>query len=660
MPRRHRPDQYWIARAHERDRRMGNIINGPVIDAAVIARVRIDLEAQGVPRVALEGIQLHENQDLYISGFGTLHGPSSPGGLAGHVRWRSEDQSRITEWPLRRRPYVFDDRREFIENNYPVITGNIRANWDIVEDVALRDHINITPGMRVRGRGIQDDTTVTAASPSERTIHLSRPAGINENNVELTLLPIAPMRRGTMQVTGHEPFIMWHDEADLIPITPPTHPNARSTLLPLPESMTAVTPRAARARRSRPLTRGTTTPIVRATQPPNEALMPLPSTRTFGVELEINKPTTGPHTELDHTGLARLLNAAGVRCRGGSLTYDHIDSPTHWKIVSDATVPLGYELVSPILKGEDGLEQIRKVSKVLVDCRYGVDISTGFHVHIGFEDMTPQQICDVLVRYGKHEKEIDWMVAKSRRTGNSNCQSLDNWMRNPVFNDVGRARSMEDVLGRISYNSRTHINELQGNRVEGYSRFSKVNLFPYLRGHDTIEFRHHQGTIEADKIINWVSFLMAFIEATNAKAWTHAIPLATTPMFPVLNHVRKTYRGETTKAWDVARFLLDAPGAGFSRSQLSYLVGQGVTQISVILEHFKKKGPNFGLVITKVPGQRTKYYKLVPPEIYGPAIQPVRIEDTWKTGVSTELVNYYVARQTHFKRMAGVPQTVTA
>lgn len=43
------------------------------------------------------------------------------------------------------------------------------------------------------------------------------------------------------------------------------------------------------------------------------------------------------------------------------------------------------------------------------------------------------------------------------------------------------------------------------------TRYAKVNLESYVR-HNTIEFRQHSGTTDAEKITNWVVFMVGFVE----------------------------------------------------------------------------------------------------------------------------------------------------
>jgi hypothetical protein len=78
--------------------------------------------------------------------------------------------------------------------------------------------------------------------------------------------------------------------------------------------------------------------------------------RDFGIEIEafgVNPAT-----------LERKLNEAGIETRYEG--YNHT-TRTYWKIVTDSSLNGHdtFELVSPILNGENGLEQLEKVCRVL-------------------------------------------------------------------------------------------------------------------------------------------------------------------------------------------------------------------------------------------------------------------------------------------------------
>jgi len=80
------------------------------------------------------------------------------------------------------------------------------------------------------------------------------------------------------------------------------------------------------------------------------------SNRNFGIEIEAHG--------ISMSRVNEFINNTGVVCHTES--YSH-HTPTSWKIVTDCSVPHGFEVVSPILLGEEGIETVRKVCDALTD-----------------------------------------------------------------------------------------------------------------------------------------------------------------------------------------------------------------------------------------------------------------------------------------------------
>lgn len=209
---------------------------------------------------------------------------------------------------------------------------------------------------------------------------------------------------------------------------------------------------------------------------------------TFGIELEVILPRTncgdvGRHALADHFALV------GLEAR--SELYNHNNRP-HWKITTDGSI--GHdnaEVVSPILRGEAGFEQVRQACATLESFGCRVDRRCGFHVHVGVAAFAEQVgFFKELVRtYSKFEPIIDTLVARSRRAqNNSYCGSVE-------FTDrVDSARNITEVL-----------------QAFGGNRFVKLNLHAY-RAHETVEFRQHQGTTNATKVENWVRLCLRMVQ----------------------------------------------------------------------------------------------------------------------------------------------------
>ena len=213
------------------------------------------------------------------------------------------------------------------------------------------------------------------------------------------------------------------------------------------------------------------------------------SNRTFGIEIEAFGITKqAAETALRNAGI-------DARIEG----YNH-EARNHWKIVSDASVPDGFEVVSPVLKGEQGLAQAKVVLDALNAAQSRVDVRCGLHTHYGAADLTAAEIATVVRRYAKFEDEIDAWMAPSRR-GNANrfCRSVRSFL------------ASGSVMQKLASRSTAEACDAFG------TRYAKVNLEAWRR-HRTIEFRQHGGTVESEKALAWIKFGLGFIEESRRVA----------------------------------------------------------------------------------------------------------------------------------------------
>src|SRR5262245_26549167 len=98
--------------------------------------------------------------------------------------------------------------------------------------------------------------------------------------------------------------------------------------------------------------------------------------RKFGIEIECMLPRT---QTMD--SVARAINTAGVPCFNAG--YSHSRS-SQWKVVSDGSLSggNGMEIVSPPMTGEQSLDHIAIVCRVLNELGATVNRSCGLHVHV--------------------------------------------------------------------------------------------------------------------------------------------------------------------------------------------------------------------------------------------------------------------------------------
>lgn len=211
---------------------------------------------------------------------------------------------------------------------------------------------------------------------------------------------------------------------------------------------------------------------------------------TFGCELELILPRAN-NGESGRTALAAALTAAGVDCRTES--YNHL-TRTWWKIVTD--VSIGHdncEVVAPILSGEAGLDQVRHVCRIVDDFGCTVNRHTGMHVHVGMrEPFGPMRVGvfkEVLRTYHRFESVFDQLTAPSRRGprgGGGYCTAV---------------RWTPQIEGAATLDA----------LFNAYSDRAKVNLHGAYFRHGTVEFRHHQGTINGEKATNWIKLMLRLV-----------------------------------------------------------------------------------------------------------------------------------------------------
>lgn len=202
--------------------------------------------------------------------------------------------------------------------------------------------------------------------------------------------------------------------------------------------------------------------------------------RNFGVEIEACNCT--------RERLARELTAAGINVQVEG--YNHTDHTDHWKLVTDSSLSGNntFELVSPILHGEQGLEELEKVCWVLDLCNAKVNDTCGLHVHMDAAEFDLTTWKNIILTYKRLEGVIDNFMPHSRRN-NRYCKALTAITEN----SIKHARNIGDLRAAFFHN-----------------RYHKVNLEAYAR-HRTVEFRQHGGSTNFTKMSAWIHFLAKMI-----------------------------------------------------------------------------------------------------------------------------------------------------
>lgn len=241
--------------------------------------------------------------------------------------------------------------------------------------------------------------------------------------------------------------------------------------------------------------------------------------RTWGCEIEFlgNK-----------AAVVREMRANGLACVDNGYTHNTMST---WKMVSDSSAE--WELVSPPLAGEEGWRQLKIACNALAAAGVTINRTCGFHVHHVARDLPQTAIRNFIKLYCRYEGVIDTLVSPSRRNSeNQYCRSL----RSRLANDADYSR-LDHAANLYNFNG---------------TRYMKVNLESMGR-QGTIEIRHHQGTIDYQKIKAWIVFTQG-----------------------LLNHAVDKRVGNTCNAsWEQLKITMGAVGVQFaddtSRNAITYL-----------------------------------------------------------------------------------------
>ena len=243
---------------------------------------------------------------------------------------------------------------------------------------------------------------------------------------------------------------------------------------------------------------------------PRQAKMPKFQPVTFGVEIECYN--------VNKYDLMNEVRTKGVEIQ--SEGYNHRDNEVYFKIVSDASIrgDMAAEVVSPILKGKEGLDSLKKVCESLNTIGAKVNKSCGLHVHLDARDMSIEHWRNLIINYARLENIIDGFMAESRR-GNNNCFCRSISLMPRLEATILHCNSVEEIARYFS------------------TRYTKVNIEAYSR-HKTVEFRQHQGSIDFEKISMWLNFLQKLLAYSKNNSVENCAGIDDVPF---LTKAEKTY-----------------------------------------------------------------------------------------------------------------------
>ena len=212
---------------------------------------------------------------------------------------------------------------------------------------------------------------------------------------------------------------------------------------------------------------------------------------TIGVEFECLVPRE----------YAEDIDIGDYHC--GEPVYDAPEfNGRRWTIEYDSSVHSrsssrqGVELVSPVLKGQAGVENILAFNDFLRDLPSRVNNSCGMHVHIGIDS--------VLGRNASSAKVINFITKVAH---------LSYRWQDALYAQCGSRRDRNHYCGRINDESSWVVNVRNGhdkpdsakdrhqNHLSHLERYAPINM-QNMNGKGTLEFRAFAGTLNKAKILH--------------------------------------------------------------------------------------------------------------------------------------------------------------
>jgi hypothetical protein len=197
---------------------------------------------------------------------------------------------------------------------------------------------------------------------------------------------------------------------------------------------------------------------------------------TFGVEIETIAPT-------------RLCREEGLRIGGYHAGQQVPYLPAGWKAEHDGSIrsPGGMpcEIVSPVLRGEEGLEEVYRVVKTLEEKGHRVNATCGVHIHVGWKAAWgAEKLARLVTIVSYAERGLYAITGTKNRERGRYCGGVRKY---------GNDKDAKPALDRDRYHALNLTNLAYGRR-------------------ETVEFRVFSGSLSTTKICGWVQVCLGLVE----------------------------------------------------------------------------------------------------------------------------------------------------
>ena len=162
------------------------------------------------------------------------------------------------------------------------------------------------------------------------------------------------------------------------------------------------------------------------------------------------------------------------------------------------------EIVSPILQGRAGIEQVKQVAQTLKDIGAAVNATCGFHCHIGAERVAgprPGEVAEwvakLLYQTAMHETALYASTGTHRRENGHFSRSV---------------KDQKADADRIRKASTPHRKREELSWAANRGRYHTLNLTNLFTPKATVEFRWGAGTVEWQKMVGHICTCLALAE----------------------------------------------------------------------------------------------------------------------------------------------------
>jgi hypothetical protein len=149
----------------------------------------------------------------------------------------------------------------------------------------------------------------------------------------------------------------------------------------------------------------------------------------------------------------------------------------------------GMEFISPILRGDDGIKEVKKFLRYANKQNFQINSDCGLHVHIDARDLSPLQRRKVAYAFAKTQPVWQSFVSQFRAHESSYCHPL-NYGADEIRNCHGSFIRFANSQARYNWFNITSLSH-----------------------HGTFEVRLHHGSVNSQEICNWITAVLRFTEA---------------------------------------------------------------------------------------------------------------------------------------------------